>query len=308
MTVFLQIFIYAILTLVHIKMKKLKLYSSIVTALIMCVYFCACKNEKEKVSTSHSFVEIKKEEKDALQVQVESQEQVLETEVLFPSFNSIKEVDIEAQKMDVLQYKKEDSLNASLHIMSDLYFIGFAPASKIALLSSQEKDGTGYRSITLYIQDLVTDEVLWALAKTSEDNEDYYKKDGAKEFIQNNAEEIDNTLKTYGIKIMTPLYAPLPYEKGDIYLEASANIAPHANLEEIRPIIDYSIIAQNQKGQKKTIATQKDVYAYNVYVCGYIKSPYEERIALVLATESFGFEGSDMEYSILGCDAINGFN
>ena len=57
----------------------------------------------------------------------------------------------------------------------------------------------------------------------------------------------------------------------------------------------------------KIINSAKDVLQQDVFVTGCFYSPFENRVAVVLANEVPGFEGTDIKYSISGCQLIIGF-
>jgi hypothetical protein len=45
----------------------------------------------------------------------------------------------------------------------------------------------------------------------------------------------------------------------------------------------------------------------SVYACGYFASPYESRVAIVSAEERLAFEGTEIFYSLSGCNLKVGF-
>ena len=66
--------------------------------------------------------------------------------------------------------------------------------------------------------------------------------------------------------------------------------------------IDYQIRVKNPAGKSKTVASAKDVKAYQVVVCGYFKNPYENRLAIIYGEEKYVFEGTGISYHVAGCD------
>ncbi|MBR4824809.1 MAG: hypothetical protein IKZ86_08410, partial [Spirochaetaceae bacterium] len=64
---------------------------------------------------------------------------------------------------------------------------------------------------------------------------------------------------------------------------------------------------EKKSGGSKIIKSEEKRESYFVYPVGYIKSPYENRVAVVLTNASFVFEGSELFVEFAGCNLSVGF-
>lgn len=189
-----------------------------------------------------------------------------------------------------------------LHDFSSLYILGFSKDGKLAYIRTMERDGVGNTAITFTIQDLVSDETVFVHnAYLPDDFED------TEGFVQKNSYTFDKALSEHHIHLAKAAYNALPFTAEGTTVHVRANIYDTGErLHEFVRIIDYACIAENGRGTK-TIAQKKHTTVEDVFVCGYVKNPFEARIAVVIAEAVFGFEGYDLQYSIVGCDTQKGF-
>ena len=71
--------------------------------------------------------------------------------------------------------------------------------------------------------------------------------------------------------------------------------------------INYKITAKTNNSKTKIITNRTNITADNVYICGYFQSPFENRIALIIAEEKYVFEGNELFYDFIGCLTNVGF-
>ncbi len=203
---------------------------------------------------------------------------------------------------------RESFPSKSYHDMSFLYFVGFSQDGKVAFLKQEEQDGKGSTDLYFIVQDLVSDEILWNLQAPTD--ESYWMgKDLMTLFLADNEDLIDQKLADYGIRIAPCSYEKLPYtgENGE-RIDARIESKDTGKLYyDMFSIIRYSCIACDGAGRKKTVVSGKELPASEAFVCGYVKNPYEDRLALVIAEAVYGFEGCDILYSLAGCDMKKGF-
>ena len=148
------------------------------------------------------------------------------------------------------------------------------------------------------MQDLVTDEILWK----DSDNGLEDGTGGIAAFVDTRHENIDAALQKYGIKAGSCAFKELPYKDGSSRVDVRVTIRDTGKLMyDMLKVIDYDCIATDGKGREKTVCSKKEVAVEDVYVCGYIKNPFEGRLAIVIAEKVYGFEGCDLLYSIVGC-------
>jgi hypothetical protein len=73
-------------------------------------------------------------------------------------------------------------------------------------------------------------------------------------------------------------------------------------------ISKYTVLV-TANGERKTISTIEGQFGtVGIFICGYILTPFENRVLIILAEERFAIEGTDLFYIFLGCDLETGFN
>ncbi len=294
---------------------------------ITSVSSCSPKNDKaqtqeqeplqDSVQTSQS-VQVQEQESPSVvqdntsNVSQEPTEAMGEKEA--ESENALNILDITTLDLNALRLKpscyisEEKGLNSSIiYDHSDIYFLGFSSDGKLAYIYEQFLEGKGCTDVYVFIQDLVTDKILWQLDNL--DNEGFDDLESTTvSFIKKNAKTINEAFVKYNIQQSDCSYKMLPYTNNGESINIEVQITDTGKLfHEYLKIIDYSCIAVNNKKQKKTLSSKKDEVIEDVFVCGYVKNPYEDRLAIVIAEQRYGFEGCDIHYHVLGCAINSGF-
>ena len=219
-----------------------------------------------------------------------------------PVLNSVSEIDLSKAKVSPEREKwgKSSKSPGSVHDLSSLYIVGFSPDGKSAWLRIDERDGTGEREFGFFIQDLVSDEVLWDFSSPAEGK--------IEDFLRGNAKLFDSELERFSVRVAEAVVEDFPYTNADIKLDAKIEIRKSGRfLNESVEFSDYSLVVQNASGNEKTVLERKGLPVEEAFVCGFVKNPFEERIAVIVAEAAFGFEGCDLLYSVAGCDTKKGF-
>lgn len=225
------------------------------------------------------------------------------------SARSIADFDIGAARIQPTCYlpERDSFLSRSYHDCSALCLVGFSPDGKLAFLKETELDGKGGTDLSFVIQDLVSDEILWEL-KTPSDDEYALGENLYGRFIADYGSQIDKKLSGYGIVISPCEYKSMPYSGGG--LSISARIESRATgklMYEMFEITSYSCIVTDGRGRSKKVIADREFMGPEAFVCGCVKSPFEDRLALVVAEATYGFEGCDLLVRIAGCDLKKGF-
>lgn len=179
----------------------------------------------------------------------------------------------------------------------DLYLIGWSKKGAIAILYLYPNGEEGYVA-TFSIKDLVTDEVLWsayfdydALRPLNEECVDKQHKGLDQCIWEQNREEFDAQLSKFGIEkseVGSVESFPLK-EKGDQY---SVEIKSGA-----------VIFKSKRLGEKKL-----SVVGENSDIVGYVRSPFRNRLAVVLVERKPAFEGAvHASLSVVGASLTQGF-
>ena len=173
----------------------------------------------------------------------------------------------------------------------------------------EDVDGRGGTIIQYIIQDLVTDKILWT---TKDDTENWTGEQDSMATLttflislNNKKAELKNAMQKYGIIQADSEFLQFPTKDG---YSCTANIQDKTKDGEDDWFgkIDYQIRVKNPAGKSKTVASAKDVQAYQVVVCGYFKNPYENRLAIIYGEEKYVFEGTGISYHVAGCDLSEG--
>lgn len=233
--------------------------------------------------------------------------------------SSIRNVDWEKNCVNPFMFGKYGYTNpfGACYSFPDFYMIGFSKDGKAAICLNEEIDGRGGNVVTFRVQDLVTDEVLcefdWDSYEYS--GQDYEEHDQifASEsvmsvFAKEKGNEIDKLLGQYSIIVQPCEFVYFP-KNDDVYgLSFDVSIEDTGKRKyEVFQIVNYSISARKNGEGAKRLTFQQDVVCENVHVCGYFKSPYEERVVLVAGEEHYIFEGNGLRYRLFGCDLNKGF-
>ena len=220
----------------------------------------------------------------------------------------IQELNLDALRLKPSIYIAEANKLDGAHNVYDnsvLFPIGFSKDGKFACLSEVSLEGKGAVDPSFFIQDLVTDSIVCSIESPQPGSDDM----DTAAFVQLMHEAIDAALAEFGIQQVPCTFLPFPCTGAGGTLDVRVEVSDTGKLlYDMFKIIDYTCIATDGSGRKKIITTKKDTALDDVYVCGYISNPFEDRIAVVLAEKAFGFEGCDLHYSVLGCSQSAGFS
>ena len=161
-------------------------------------------------------------------------------------------------------------------------------------------------------KDLISDKILFSVQSNNEHDEQYYTENYRDDdilvyFAMQNCTRIDDAIARYNINTVQCVFEKLPYKNGTDLLDARIAVTAVREDEIGFTERDYACIAKNALGAEKTVERRMNLRGGTAYVCGYLKNPYENRLALIIAEEQFGFEGFDVLYHIVGCDIESGF-
>ncbi len=311
-------------------MKK-NLLSKLILALAFSCLILSCKNKKpaempaastepaaattapakseKPESSSGSLAQTQtasKDEKSTTQEAPKAQETIS-----FPTAK-IGELNWDEAKVNPSQFiEKENFSSGAIYNFSNLYFIGFSKDGKISYIENQLLEGRGIDMPIFFIQDLVSDDILVKISGENLDEEMVVKKGAVEYFIEKNAAKIDAELEKHKIERCPLKYEKFPYKgdgNSDDSIDVTVSVRDTGKLQyDFLRIIDYTCTATNGRGNKKIIRKKKDAVLEGAFICGFIKNPFENRLAVVIAEQKYGFEGCDILYSFSGCDISKGF-
>lgn len=196
-------------------------------------------------------------------------------------------------------------------------FYGWSRDSKIAYSIENEIPGRGGVLIRYFIQDLITDQILWQLDDDSNDwNETAFSKSKSTEGEYSftlQGKKLADALKDHKIETGNYELKKLPIriiksatDRYEVEIETDI-LETGEKLYDMLKLIDYRIFAHKSNNRSKVILEKTGVVVENVYACGYYLSPYEERAVVVIGEESYVFEGNGINYEMVGCSLTAGF-
>ena len=179
---------------------------------------------------------------------------------------------------------------------------GWSKKGKLAYSIERSIEGKGGFLIEYAIFDLSKNKIIWKIQDDSNNFDDYDEDDKFTEFSYKiRKQKLLNAFKKYGIVMNKNTFLKLPIQHNNKTYDINLNIKNEKKPEFHDSISEYSIITKN--GNKtKTIKREKKVKALSVFLCGYFKSPYENKAVIVTAEEQFVFEGTELFYSLTGFD------
>jgi hypothetical protein len=189
---------------------------------------------------------------------------------------------------------------------------GWSNNGKVAYSIGQETGGRGGKIVDFVVFDLVSDKAVFELKMDSfnHDDVDDYVEDEA---LHNLYEvRILNALKTHNIIVQTTEFSQLPIRKNNMVYNSQIINAVHKEDEYgfFENLVTKYTVEVTADDKKKIIGNFEPLVGMtgNVYVCGYILSPFENRALIVLAEEARGYEGNELRYRLSGCHLGVGFN
>jgi len=200
-----------------------------------------------------------------------------------------------------------------------LYPIGWSPDGKFAYLVEPVDDACGCYFAELHIVDLRTDRSIWEYKNDPEKRvakDGSYLPDDLKRFWKRNQALFSKKLSSYLIQPLSK-FALLSGDfasGGQKYaLDLSTRKSPNEDFA-IDMVSDATLRLKSPGLGKKTIYTadKKDLGTYpplDMAVAGVLRSPFENRIAVVLLNVQRGWEGPPhtTEVKIVGADLKSGF-
>lgn len=198
----------------------------------------------------------------------------------------------------------------NLLLPTTFYAVGFSQDGKFAYFTEPADEACGCYFFDFFIQDLVTDRILWQYHFNSDRSELKDPPENPTEMWTQKGEEFQAKMARYGIKWTYPKLQPLSpafpeiqfqnktkdmtAEFGTVFTTASTLTAHHAG-----------------QGQKRisSLSFPND-YVHTIEVGGFFKNPFEERAALLILKTNRGWEGlpKTLQFEVIGVHLEKGFH
>ena len=176
------------------------------------------------------------------------------------------------------------------------YPVGFSPSGAFASLSYEDNDASPRWVLT--VQSLVDDKPLAALSWDDPEG----ARPSLESVLAGDRERITSTLQSYGIvaSLLQPSAFPLVLPDGASILASQEEKALDDN-----PSVEIQTWLRRGDQQKRIDRRA----ARSSSVIGYLRSPYEERLAVLLVVRTWGFEGTtDCRIHATGAHIQTGFS
>jgi len=185
---------------------------------------------------------------------------------------------------------------------------GWSKNGKIAYSMERHIDGRGGQVIYFIILDLITDKNIFELKMDSYDHDDAENEDLY--ILHENA--IKNALNEFDIINEGTNFLPFPLVRDTIEFNANLTDVTYKDddwgfFEKVVTGYKISVTANTRSKIIRTLVPLSNL-TNGVYVCGYVLSPFENRMMVVTAEEAYVFEGTEMFYIFSGCHLGVGFN
>ncbi len=225
---------------------------------------------------------------------------------------NIEEYKLDSKITSTLTAKIQDTVPFQIYQENNLiYVLGWSKDGKLAFIENRGIDGRGGNDLHFTIQDMVEDVNVYYKKIKWYDNDNYGENPELaqtfEECIKNNSQDFTSQLKKYKI-----IFAPVKVEflpaadkngnKIDFKIINSKEYIGEFGLAHM----DYEIIAIKNNKYKLLSKIENKLCDY-VMPTAYIKSPYEDRIALVVANAEYVFEGREVFVKFYGCNLNTGF-
>jgi len=197
------------------------------------------------------------------------------------------------------------------NILADkIYPIGWSNDSKFAYIVEPADEATGFYFINIIIQDLNNDKILWSFVY---DTEDQIENKDLKATWKEQFELIKSKLDEHKIVqeksfILEKLKFAVDNNNFEVKLTAKKGVS--VDFAPMEVIEKYTLKITSALGQKQIFSKKEESSRMlDAKVLGVFKSPYENKIAVLVASENFGYEGPPnvVGITVVGANLDSGF-
>ena len=194
------------------------------------------------------------------------------------------------------------------------YPLGWSKDGKFAYAIEPPDEAVGSYFLNVYVQDLVTDKVLWQDKYQSPAESDAGFRSFAAYWMAKES-DIKARLNKYGIELMQEgvLFAgPINYKDDQIKYQVQKKLKAQPNFGNVAMVSEYQIeVASTTRGKK---SVHKETYkaplsVLDVDVIGYLRGDDPERVAILVGGVKRGWEGPPHVtwFKVIGTNLRRGF-
>ncbi len=196
-------------------------------------------------------------------------------------------------------------------IWDKFYPIGWSKDGKFAYVIEPVDEATGFYFITIAIQDLNSDKVLWKFEYTVKD--EIEGKDLETTWKEKYA-EIKAKLNEYKIEQQKDFQlgsTEFSVENNEFNLKVETNKTDSEYFPGMEVLEKFAVkLSTSTLGSKEIFSEKEETgVLIDALVVGQFKSPYENRIAVLVSTEQIGYEGPPnvIAFKLVGANLDKGF-
>jgi hypothetical protein len=199
-------------------------------------------------------------------------------------------------------------------ITENFFPIGWSKDGKFAYYAEPGDEACGCYFGELFILDTVNDKELWSFKYNGLDDQDKPKYRAITDLWRKNRKLFSNKLNQYGI-IPQGRFSLLRFPINSASDQLRADLKIEENKDEETRI--YSIVKKatlhisSRRGGKKIVheETYPEYGPLDIKVLGYLKSPYEQRVAIIVLEVQRGYEGPPhtTHVNVFGSSLTTGF-
>jgi hypothetical protein len=195
-----------------------------------------------------------------------------------------------------------------------VYPLGWSPDGKLAYAIEPPDEAVGSYFLNVYVQDLVTDKILWQ-DKYQSEPESTTDIQSFAAYWQANQAKMEAQLQKYKIKQVNDsvLFAGSISNKDDrLDYVVQKKLKGQPDLGNLAMVTEYQVTVTSEKLGSKTVHKEKitnNARILDVDVIGYLRGDDEERVALLIAGVRRGWEGPPHTtwFKVVGTNVKRGF-
>ena len=204
---------------------------------------------------------------------------------------------------------------AGVEILDAVFYpLGWSLDGKFAYAIEPPDEAVGSYFLNVFVQDLVTDKILWQ-DKYQSKPEITTDVESFAAYWQTNQTKMEATLKKYGIKQINDsvLFAGAISNKNDrLDYVVKKKLRGQPDLGNLAMVTEYQVMVTSENLGRKTVHNEKvktNTRMLDVDVIGYLRGEDKERVALLISGVRRGWEGPPHTtwFKIVGTNLNRGF-
>ncbi len=187
--------------------------------------------------------------------------------------------------------------------------IGWSRSGYFAYIKEAPVEGRGGVIYTYVIFDSINDKIVWStehdIIDGTEDSFEISYKQFKPTFLK--ALQKFKIEQGEGTKFEKFPYKSLEGSSYTIELKTQKRLSKNPQDFFLGDIKSLKVNVLKDRNIKKKVYSKENLRAFSYWSAGYFKSPFEERILIVVGEEIYGFEGTEGKFIFIGCDLKRGF-